>query len=69
MELIVLGVNKGIGVLWLCNYLDVDFNYCMSIGDSNNDLIMFRVIGFLYVMDNLLKSVKEVVKYYISDVM
>lgn len=69
MELTAPGVNKGTGALWLCNHLDADPNYCMSIGDSNNDLTMLKAIGFSYAMDNSPKSVKEVAKYYTSDVM
>ncbi|AXJ68773.1 HAD family hydrolase [Mycoplasmopsis bovis] len=69
MELTAPGVNKGTGALWLCNHLDANPDFCMSIGDSNNDLSMLKTIGFSYAMDNSPKSVKEVARYFTSDVM
>nr|WP_307919793.1 HAD hydrolase family protein [Mycoplasmopsis bovis] len=69
MELTAPGVNKGTGALWLCNHLDTNPDFCMSIGDSNNDLSMLKTIGFSYAMDNSPKSVKEVARYFTSDVM
>ncbi|WP_427902455.1 HAD family hydrolase [Mycoplasmopsis bovis] len=69
MELTAPGVNKGTGALWLCNHLNTNPDFCMSIGDSNNDLSMLKTIGFSYAMDNSPKSVKEVARYFTSDVM
>ncbi|WP_430001064.1 HAD family hydrolase, partial [Mycoplasmopsis bovis] len=48
MELTAPGVNKGTGALWLCNHLDANPDFCMSIGDSNNELWMSVTILSLF---------------------
>ncbi|WP_029513130.1 Cof-type HAD-IIB family hydrolase [Mycoplasmopsis primatum] len=69
IEITPQNINKGTGALWLCSYLEADPAYCMSIGDSNNDLSMLSVIGFSYAMDNGSYDVKKTAKYYTSDVL
>lgn len=60
--------NKGIALIWLCDYLDVDKDCVMAIGDSENDISMLEIAGYSYAMDNSNTTVKQSVKYFTSDV-
>ncbi|MBZ4212724.1 Cof-type HAD-IIB family hydrolase [Mycoplasma sp. U97] len=69
IELTPKNINKGTAALWLCNKLNIDSNYAMSIGDSGNDIPMLELIGYSYAMDNAPQYVKNVAKFYTSDVL
>ncbi|MEA4205994.1 Cof-type HAD-IIB family hydrolase [Mycoplasma sp. 1199] len=64
------GVNKGSGMKWLCeNIFNADLADVMTIGDSPNDIPMFKLSGYSYAMDNSDQYTKSFAKYYTSDVL
>ncbi|WP_406617393.1 HAD family hydrolase [Mycoplasmopsis adleri] len=69
LEITPIGISKGSGLLKVCEILDADPKYVMSIGDGENDCAMFEVSGFSYAMDNANNTVKQASKYYTSDVL
>lgn len=52
-------VNKGTAISWLCEYLKIDVQDALAIGDSFNDLPMFEVVGHPVVMDNAHEAIKS----------
>lgn len=54
------GVDKGSGVLHLCELLDVSSQRVLAIGDSDNDIPMLKTVGFAVAMGNASPSVKAV---------
>lgn len=53
------GVNKGTGLLSLCEELGVDLGRVAAIGDSHNDLEMFSIVGLSIALPNAPREVKE----------
>lgn len=45
-----IGVDKGVALTTLANHYNIDMNEVMAIGDSDNDLGMFKVAGFSLAM-------------------
>ncbi|VEU75584.1 HAD superfamily hydrolase Cof [Mycoplasmopsis maculosa] len=68
LEITPNNINKGTAIKKMCELLDVDINYVMSIGDSYNDASMFEVTKFSYVMDNAIQPVKKLANFYTSSV-
>ncbi|QNM93454.1 HAD family phosphatase [Mycoplasma sp. Pen4] len=63
------GVSKASGLKWLCaNVFDAKPEEVMAIGDSKNDVEMFKAVGYSYAMDNADAYTKSVAKYYTSAV-
>lgn len=54
------GVDKGSGLLRLCELLGVDPQRVLAIGDSDNDIPMLEVAGFAIAMGNANARVKAV---------
>lgn len=46
------GINKGAGLLTLCDILQIDPKNVMAIGDNDNDIPMLEVAGFAVAMGN-----------------
>ena len=46
LEINPKGVNKGVAVKWLCDFLNIEKNQTMGIGDSDNDVDMIKNVGF-----------------------
>lgn len=57
------GVDKGQGVLALCQILNIDPQRVLAIGDSDNDIPMLKVIGFGVAMGNATPGVKAVARW------
>lgn len=51
-------INKGTAIKWLCEYLKIDMQDTLAVGDSFNDLPMFEVVGHPVVMDNAHQAIK-----------
>lgn len=45
-------VSKGEAIKILCNYLNIELDRTMAIGDSNNDIDMFKVAGYKVAVSN-----------------
>lgn len=52
-------INKGTGLLKLCNYLHVDPKEVIAFGDQGNDLSMFQVVGRGIAVANAIAELKE----------
>lgn len=67
VECIPTGVDKGFGLTKLCEYLGIDLETVMVIGDSDNDKEMFEVQGPLKIaMGNARDSIKELATHIVA---
>jgi len=53
------GVEKGSGLIALCDYLGISPEETAAVGDGLADVAMFRKAGFSIAMENALDSVKS----------
>lgn len=67
LELTPFGVNKGLGIKHLCDYLNISVDQCIAVGDSNNDLEMLEVVGLAVAMGNANEDVKRIADVVVSD--
>lgn len=51
--------SKGTSCRWICDYMGIDPDKCMCIGDNYNDLSMFEVAGVRVAMSNSDDAVKS----------
>lgn len=58
-DLVSKKVSKGYAISKLCEYLKIDLNYSMAIGDSYNDISMFKKVNYSVAMGNSITSVKK----------
>jgi Cof subfamily protein (haloacid dehalogenase superfamily) len=56
-------VNKGIALEWLSNYLKININETIAIGDNNNDLSMIKKAGLGICVQNAIDNIKSKAKY------
>ena len=61
--------SKGVAIQWFIKEFETPIENTMGVGDSNNDISMLKIVDCSYAMDNATKQVKEVSKYYTSDVL
>ncbi|MDO9490777.1 HAD family hydrolase [Acetobacterium sp.] len=67
VECIPTGVDKGFGLIKLCEYLKIKLKEVMVIGDSDNDREMFEVCGPLKIaMGNAKASIKDLATHIVS---
>ena len=52
LEFLPEGINKGSGIRWLCNYLDVPLDHTYAAGDAENDITMLQAVKHPCVMKN-----------------
>lgn len=57
------GVDKGMGVLHLCELLDINPQRVLAIGDSDNDIPMLNVVGMGVAMGNSTPGVIAAASY------
>lgn len=63
-----LGVNKGAGVRRLLEILGIDPVQVMAIGDNDNDLPMFRAVGFPVAMGHAAAHVQAEARWVAPDI-
>ncbi|MCQ2436778.1 MAG: HAD family hydrolase [Clostridia bacterium] len=63
LEITGTNVNKGAGLLKLCELLAIDPQSVMAVGDSGNDLEMLKVSGYPVAMGNASDDLKAVAKW------
>ncbi|WP_406614665.1 Cof-type HAD-IIB family hydrolase [Mycoplasma corogypsi] len=69
IEITKSGVSKGTGIKWLCdNVFGAKLEDVMAIGDSQNDISMFKMVGYPYAMENADSYTRSFAKYYTSTV-
>lgn len=59
LEINQRGVEKGSGLLALCDYLGISPEETAAVGDGMADVAMFRRVGLSIAMENALESVRE----------
>ncbi|MBC5659633.1 HAD family phosphatase [Anaerosacchariphilus sp. NSJ-68] len=52
LEFLPEGINKGSGIRWLCNYLNVPLDHTYAAGDAENDITMLQAVKHPCVMKN-----------------
>ncbi len=52
MEIFPIHVSKGHGVEWLCNYLGIDKNSTLGVGNDYNDLDLLEFTRYSYMVEN-----------------
>lgn len=67
LELTPQGVNKGLGIEHLCDYLNISVDQCIAVGDSNNDLEMLEVVGKAIAMGNANDAIKNIADIIVND--
>lgn len=67
-EVIPKGYSKATGIDYLLNYLDVDIQDTISIGDSPNDIAMLEHTGKSVLMGNGSPELKDMVTYVTADI-
>ena len=63
LEINPKGVNKGVAVKWLCDFLKVDKKNTMGIGDSNNDIDMIKNVGYGCAVKGAKENLKKISDY------
>lgn len=56
-------VSKGNAIKILCDYLKIDINKTMAIGDSDNDIEMLQVSNVKIAMSNATDNLKKVANF------
>ncbi|MBR5109394.1 MAG: HAD family phosphatase [Clostridia bacterium] len=63
VEVMPLGVDKGVGVRTLADSLKIPLSQVMAIGDEGNDIPMLRAAGYGVAMENGCAEAKAAAKY------
>lgn len=63
MEMNLFGVDKGLGLRDLCNYLGIDISETIAIGDNFNDIGMLREAGLSVAVANAVDEIKNLCDY------
>lgn len=58
-----LGINKGVGLRMLAEYLGISMEQTMAIGDSGNDYVILKEAGTAVAMANASKDVKSIADF------
>lgn len=62
-DVVVKGINKGVGLQDLLKYLNLSADNVMCFGDNYNDLEMMNVAGISVAMGNAVEAIKEKADY------
>lgn len=58
LEIMNKSTNKGTGLKRLCEMLSVDIGRTLALGDSKNDMDMFKAAGISYAVSNACDEIK-----------
>lgn len=67
LEFNAAGVNKGTGLLQLCEHLHVSPEEVIAVGDANNDLEVLQIAGLSVAMGNGIEEVKALADVVVAD--
>ena len=62
-EMNSFGVNKGMALKWLSNYLNIDIKETIAIGDDFNDISMIKEAGLGCCLKSANDDIKQISKY------
>ncbi|MFV0432094.1 MAG: HAD family hydrolase [Alphaproteobacteria bacterium] len=60
LEIYSINSNKGCAVEWLCNYLNVDIQDTIAIGDAHNDIEMLKKAGYSIAMGQSSQEILDI---------
>ena len=63
IEITGTGADKGNGLAWLCNRLNIDLENVLAFGDSGNDVTMLKWAGESYALVNGNEKAKSAAKH------
>jgi len=58
LEIMNKSTNKGTGLKRLCEMLSLDIGRTLALGDSKNDMDMFKAAGICYAVSNACGEIK-----------
>ena len=67
LECSATGVTKGTGLLRLCEYLGVEPEETIAVGDADNDLNILETAGLAIAVGNANEHVKAVAAVVVND--
>ncbi len=67
LEIMAEGVSKASGLLFLCKHCGITPLQCAAVGDSENDLALFRCAGVSVAMGNAQPAVKAAASFVSTD--
>lgn len=62
-EILPKGIGKGTAILKLCEYLNIDVNKTIAVGDYDNDISMFKAAGVGIAVKNACKEALAAADY------
>lgn len=68
VDIVCKGCSKGLGVLEIAKYFNIDKNNINVIGDSMNDIPMFDITDHAYSFKNIESNLKKHVNYFVDSV-
>ena len=63
LEFMPISVNKGEGIKWLSNYLNLPLHKAVAFGDNFNDIEMLKLAGMGIAIKNAVMPLKEIADY------
>ncbi|MCD7872659.1 MAG: HAD family hydrolase [Clostridiales bacterium] len=60
LEIMNRGINKGSGIIKFCEIENIDINDVIALGDSKNDLTLFKAVKTSFAVSNACKELKAV---------
>ncbi|MDO4941326.1 MAG: Cof-type HAD-IIB family hydrolase [Lachnospiraceae bacterium] len=67
LEISAKGVDKGIGLKKLCEYLGISIENVIAVGDADNDLGALRSVGLAIAMGNAKENIKREADVVVAD--
>ena len=67
LEISAQGVDKGVGLKKLCEYLDIPIDQTIAVGDADNDLGALKYAGLAIAMGNANEHVKKIADVIVAD--
>ena len=61
------GVSKGLGLIELCKFLNVDISETVAVGDAPNDIEILKTAGIAAVMGNADDEIKKLADFVTDD--
>lgn len=63
IEIMPLGIDKGVAVARLAERLNISLNQVIAFGDNDNDIPMLSTVGFGVAMGNAIDPVRNIARY------
>lgn len=67
LEVSPIGIDKGMGLQLLCEYLGIPLEQTIAVGDSYNDLEILKKCGLSIAVANAREEVKEICDVTVAD--